>query len=131
MAQETLDGKAKQALKEQIQSIKSKMRITKVISTRAVKTKAGDFFVGYASEWDSVQDDGALGLDQMLPSQSSGLSMEEAKIARLLLAMEVDIAAHEAALMGGALSAKACEDAVTAIKANFVKLAILNTKGEK
>ena len=109
-------------LKQHIKDVKSKIRITKVVATRAVKTKSGDFFAGFASEWDSVQDDGAQGMIQLEESNTSGMTLKEAKTAHLLLAMEANIAAHEAALISGAISGDHCTQATTNAKNRFVLL---------
>lgn len=112
-------------LKVLVSRVKANMRITKVIATRAVKTKSGDYFAGFSASWNSVQDDGAQGLDTLATEEGetgNGMTREEAKVAHHLLAMQADIAAHEAAMASGALSARACDDAVRSIRANYGKL---------
>lgn len=109
-------------MKAVVAGVKSKMRITKVVATRSVKTQAGDFFVGFSSEWDTVQDDGTQGMETLMEDSTSGMSFVESKIARYVLAMQADIAAYESALANGAIDAQRMEDTERAIKARYGKL---------
>ena len=68
-----------QQVREFITSVKNKLTITKVIATRSVKGPGGDSFVGFAAEWDSLQDDGTQGLTSMLEGHPvQAMTMKEA-----------------------------------------------------
>ena len=100
-------------IKDTVDRVKGKMRITKVVATRAVKTKQGDFFAGMSAAWDTVQDDaGGMGADTDVSvdtgdTASSGMTMQEAQVAHILLSMEASIAAWRAALSDGAIGGTA------------------------
>ena len=117
--------------------IKNRVRVTKVVATRSVKGKHGDYFVGYSAGWDSVQDDPAgAGKDLALlvdddAVASNGMTLQEARLAHYVVAMHVDIAAHEAALASGGISAQACSDSIKALKANYGKLIRRTLSGDK
>ena len=105
--------------------VKTKLRVTKVVATRAVKTKSGDYFAGFSAAWNTIQDDGEQGLEDgpaVGEASVSGMTLQEARVAHFLVAMQADVAAHESALASGALSLRACEDAVKSIRANYLRL---------
>lgn len=111
--------------------IKRGLRVSKVVATRAVKTKHGDFFVGMSAAWDSTQEDaGGPGVDlidamgegeQHQAIVQRGMTLKQAKIAGLVLGMEVDIQAVTHALCGGSISEGECNNAVKAIKRNYMR----------
>lgn len=115
----------KDEMKAVIASVKSKIRVTKVVATRSVKTGRGDFFAGFAAAWDTRQDDqGGPGADLDLVMTASeiaesGMTLQEAKIAQYLVSMQADIAAYEAAYANGGISGSVCKEAVAAIKNNY------------
>lgn len=79
--------------------VKEKMKITKVTATRCVKTKRGDHFVAFSSEWNSVRDDSEHGvLDE---NSVSGMDLNEASIALAILQYKADTAAIEGAYLAG------------------------------
>ena len=86
----------KDELQAFIARVKGKLRVTKVVATRSVKTKRGDFFAGYAAAWNTVQDDaGGEGadLDLMMTTSEfvpSGMTLQEAKVAHNLVALQAD-----------------------------------------
>lgn len=107
--------------------VKTNIRFTKVICTRSVKGRAGDTFVGFSAAYNSVQEDGARGFDQLMPDgdggQSTGsMSYEEGVVASIILGREADIAAHNHALAGGNISNNDHRVAIAAIKANYHRL---------
>jgi len=112
-------------LKALIKKVQSGIRVTKVVATRSVKTKKGDFFAGFAAAWDTVQDDaGGPGADMDLVMDASeiaqsGMSLKEAIVAHNMVAMQADIAAYRAARANGAMSSDEYEDAVRAVKNNY------------
>jgi hypothetical protein len=94
-----------------ISRVRPHISVTKVVATRAVKTKRGDFFAGFGSAWDSTQDDvSGPGADLTLSpaddaaQAGSGMSLDDAKVAHAILSMEASIAAWRAALIDGAIS---------------------------
>lgn len=107
-----------------IESTRSKMKITKVVATRAVKTKSGDFFCGMSAAWDSVQDDaGGQGSDLEVSVEDrevavSGMTLEQARVAQTLLSLEASMGALRAALTDGALSMTEYEARVRGAKKN-------------
>lgn len=112
----------------EITFIKKGLRISKVVATRAVKTKNGDFFVGLSAAWDTTQEDAGGGadlIDAMGPGEQHqaiterGMTLKQAKVASLILGMQVDIQAVTNALCGGAISEGECNNAVRAIKRNY------------
>jgi len=111
-------------IKETVERVKGKMRITKVVATRAVKTKSGDFFAGMSAAWDTVQDDaGGMGADTDIAVDtadvaSSGMTMQEAQVAHILLSMEASIGAWRAALSDGAISENRFDLKVRDLKRN-------------
>lgn len=117
-----------QNMKDLLKRVKANLRVTKVVATRSVKGKHGDYFAGFAAGWDSVQDDpagagkdlGVLVADDSVAA--NGMTIREARVAYYLVAMNADISAHEAAVASGGISAQHCSDAVKAIKANYGKL---------
>jgi hypothetical protein len=94
---------------ETVARVKANLRVTKVVATRSVKTQKGDFFVGFSAAWDSVQDDHGNVPDMESEFSDSevavnGMTVEEARVAHLLLSMEASIAAWRAAHAEGVLS---------------------------
>ena len=102
-------------MKDQIEKVRKKMLITKVVATRSFKTKNGDFFCGMSSAWDSCQDDaGGQGADLELSVTDSevarsGMTVEEARVAQTLLALEASLGALRAAVTDGAISGEEFE----------------------
>lgn len=111
-----------QEVRDTLLRVRKNMRITKVVATRAVKTKAGDFFAGMSAAWESVQDDaGGPGSDTdlMVSTQDtaeSGMSLQEARVAQIMLAMEASIAAWRAAQLEGAVTESECDNRVARIR---------------
>lgn len=116
----------------EIKLIKDGLRVSKVVATRAVKTKNGDFFVGLSAAWDTTQEDaGGMGADlidgmdegeQNFAIALRGMDLRRAKIAATILGMRVDLQAIDHALGGGAISAGDHRTATNAIKRNYSKL---------
>jgi hypothetical protein len=108
-------------LQKLIQSTRSKMRITKVVATRAVKTRNGDFFCGLSSAWSTTQDDeggfsdGELSLST---GETSGMTLQEARVAQVLLNLEATMGALRAALSDEAISQQEFERREKILKQN-------------
>jgi len=116
-----------------MKKIRNHLRVTKVVCTRSVKGQRGDNYVGFSSGWDTIQDDAGGGGDlistqeeketQRATSQA-GMTLAEARMAALVLSMQVDISAHDHAYAGGNISAEYRTDAIRAIKSNYAKLIV-------
>ncbi len=116
-------------LRELVQRVKAGLKITKVVATRSVKGRGGDTFVGFSAAWNSVQEDGGQGvanvMDEGDDSQTlTGMTMQEALVASILLAREADTAAYRNAAAGGNISQSHADAAVSAVKANYNKLLV-------
>ena len=127
-------------VKEAIQRLKPMVRVTKVVCTRSVKGSRGDSYVGFSAAWDTTQDDAGGGGDLIstqdgeIPSSVNGLSLRDARLAALMLGMQVDIAAHAHACAGGNLDPKQFNEAVKAIRGNYTGMMadlIRGTSGSK
>lgn len=109
----------KEEMKQTLTRIKNKMRVTKVVVTRSVKTRQGDYFIGYSAAWDSVQNDGTHDLEDVMEVEgeenASGMTLKGAVVASRLLAMQADIGAHEQAMAGGGLSEREMKEKVRRI----------------
>jgi hypothetical protein len=111
-------------IEEQLQSIRNRIRVTKLVATRSIKSRAGDVFIGYSAHFQSHQDDGADQVpeaDEINEFSEQGLPLEEAKIARLLLSMEADIGALEASLANGSISEEFFKDSLKALRSGYNK----------
>ena len=114
--------------KARIDRIKTHLRVTKVVATRSVKTSRGDFFVGISAAWNTVQDDAGgpgAGMDLVVSTEDeaqNGMTLQDARVAYYLVAMQADTAAYEAAAANGAISEAELREAKTAIRANYSRL---------
>lgn len=114
----------KDKIKKLVSSVKSKIRVTKVVATRSIKGRNGDSFVGFSAAFNTVQEDGGQGLlpvgDEQDESCSLGnMTMVEAEVAHCVLGREVDIAAYGHALASGGIQRSEYDVAVAAIKSNY------------
>lgn len=125
-----LDGKTDVELAtEAMKRLKPFVKVTKVVCTRSVKGPRGDSYVGFSAAWDTIQDDAGGGGDLISAQDgdtreaaANGLGLKDARLAALMLGMQVDIAAHAQAMAGGNLDYKQYEEAAKAIKHNYTKL---------
>lgn len=112
--------------KARLKRIKDSLKVTKVVCTRSVKGKNGDAYVGWSAGWDTVQEDGGHGLVHTGTSEESpevpGMSVSDAKLATLVLGMQVDLAAHDNAMAGGSINGDQRQMARKAITHNYTKL---------
>lgn len=107
-------------LKGYINNIRSKIRVTKITATRSVKGRGGDAYAAFSAAWDTVQDDAGGGPDGSEKGEaSSGMTLAEARVAHLLVAMQADIAAYDAAKCGSSISIAHHKEAVLAIRNNY------------
>lgn len=108
-----------------ISRVRDRIRVTKVVATRSVKGKGGDTYAGFSAAWNTVQDDSGGGIDAMLSDADeaqSGMTLKEARVAHLLVSMQADLAAHDAALAGGNIGNKYHQEAHRIIKANYSRM---------
>jgi hypothetical protein len=112
-------------LKAVVSQVRDRMRVTKIVATRSIKSKNGDFFIAMSSAFDSVQEDTSESdIVSDADVAKSGVTLDEAKVAHLILAHQVNVAAHDAAHAGGGISLKFRDDSVAALSKNFqVRLA--------
>jgi len=120
-----MDRKTLDRIRVAVKETRSRLRVTKVVATRAVKTSRGEFFCGMSAAWDSVQTDaaGATDLDLVLGTAeeaASGMTIEEARVSYLLLSLEASIGAWRAALSEGAITPEQFEARVRDLKRNTV-----------
>ena len=110
-----------------IKRVNAGLRITKVVATRSVKGSRGDSFAGFSAAWNSTQEDGGNGVETVMDegdeAQSlTGMTLQEAIVASILVAREADLAAYRNAAAGGNISGSLRDAAAAAIKANYSKM---------
>lgn len=114
-----------EAIKAELQRIRANIRVTKVVATRAVKGKGGDSYAGFSASWNTVQDDSGGGIESLFDDATEargGMTLKEARVAHLMVAMQADLAAYDAAWAGGNISASLRDEAHRGIKANYNKM---------
>lgn len=113
-------------LRALIGRVRRKLRVTKVVATRSIKLKNGEFFAGFSAAWDSVQPTNPQAdLDLVMSDEevaANGMTLQEARASYYMVAMETDIRAYEQAYANGALSEQALNDSVRAVKNNYAWL---------
>jgi hypothetical protein len=92
-------------VRDRIRLVKSRVRITKITATRCIKTSRGEFFNGMTAVWDGVEE----------------MTLEESRVAHLLLSMETAIGAWRAARAEYAITETEFEDGIRALKRNTVR----------
>ena len=129
MAKLTVDQTT--VVKETIRSIRRGIRVTKVTCTRSVKGKYGDAYVGFSAGWHTTQDDMGGATDAQISSEETapwdedrGLTLNESKLAAYLVAMEVDLQAHDHAMAGSTIWESDRQTAHEAIRANYNRLVV-------
>lgn len=119
----TPEEKREEALRMRamVKRVKGQIRITKVVATRALKGRSGDVFVGFSAAFDSVQEDGGQGLEGAMDDgeRDVGVSLEEARVAAILLGCQADIAATRNALGGSMITKSDADVRIAGIKNNF------------
>jgi hypothetical protein len=111
--------------------VKQNLRIQKVVATRSVKGPRGDHYVGFSAAWNTTQDDAGGGaslisaqddLDTSIAVEQGGMTLQESKVAALMLGMQADIAAHKNAYAGGNANADQLNNAIKVIRTSYSKL---------
>ena len=111
---------------KKLRRIRKGIRVTKITATRSIKGPRGDTFIGFSAAWQSIQDDfSGPGADVMPEPEDEaayaeqGLSLSDAKLARYMLSMEVDLAALESALANHTIGLEFYEKSVVSVKQNY------------
>ena len=110
-----------------IKRVRAGLRVTKVVSSRSIKGRTGDTFVGFSAAWNTVQEDGGQGLVSSLDEGEetlSGMSLQEALVASAIVSREADLAAYRNAAAGGNISTEHANVAISAVKANYNRLLV-------
>lgn len=97
-----------------ISEIEASLRVTKIVTTRSLKTKQGDTYTGFTALWDSTQDDDPSG-----DTPTSSLTIEEARIAHLLLAKETDVASYTSAIANGSIGLEEGQKAISMLNQRY------------
>jgi len=130
----SLTDQETQRIKEVVARIRKSVRVTKIVCTRSVKGRAGDHYIGlsaaFAAAWNTTQDDSGGGADLISAQDgdeekalsTNGLSLEEARIASHLLALEADMLAHDHAMAGSNITSEQRDQAQKSIWHNFSRL---------
>lgn len=92
-------------VRDRIRLVKSHVRIIKITATRCIKTSRGEFFNGMTAVWDGVEE----------------MTLEDSRVAHLLLSMETAIGAWRAARAEHAITETEFDEGVRALKRNTVR----------
>jgi hypothetical protein len=119
----------KSELKAVVKRVRDGLVFTKVVATRSVKGQRGDSFAGFSASWRSTQEDGGNGVVQVMDegdeSRSvTGMSLQEAVVASVLVAREADLAAYRNAAAGGNLPKSVAENNIAITKSNYSKMMV-------
>lgn len=99
--------------------VRGRLRVTKIVATRCIKTGKGDFFCGMSAAFASVQD--AYADTEILSDEdiaASGMTLADSKIAHVLLSQEAAVGAFRAAHTEGAISTDDFDTRVKQLKRN-------------
>lgn len=108
-----------------VEDSKKRLKITKVVATRSLNTQKGNFFCGLSA---ACQDDGGgPGSDLELSSRDSetaisGKTLDEARIAQVILSLEATLGTLRAAIADEAISLNDFEKRVRDSKKNTLAL---------
>lgn len=114
-----LSEEQKQEFIKIVNRVCSCMRVTKTVCSRSVKFEGGDYYTGFSSAWDTVQDDAGENPDLFSEETSKGMTLRESRLAALLLGMQADIAAHQLAYAGGDLNEESLRAVTEDIKSRY------------
>lgn len=115
---------ADDAVQAALERVAGNLRITKITATRAIKGSTGESFVGFSGGIDSIEDKTDTMLDEVERQQSieGGLSLKDAKLAHLILAMHTDLQAIDVAWASGSITAQYRSDFLRATKQRYALL---------
>jgi len=106
-------------LRQVIQSISHRLKVTGVLCGRSVKTDRGEIFVAFQA--DCLSPESSMS-EEGSPESGVSFSVKESRVAAYLLALQTDIAAHEHALASGLISQQFCKDTVSSLKTRYSAL---------
>ena len=112
-----------------VKRVQAGLVFTKVVATRSVKGQRGDSFAGFSASWRSTQEDGGHGvvsvMDEGDEAQSvTGMTMQEAVVASVLVAREADMAAYRNAAAGGNLPKAVADNNIAITKTNYSRMLV-------
>jgi hypothetical protein len=116
---------SKEEVLAKLRAIRAGLRVTKITSSRTVKSRNGDSFVGFSASYRTFQgeteDDSHVASDEDL-SEERGATLSDAKLARYVLSMECDVAALESAMINGGITQEYFRDAVRGVQNGYNQL---------
>lgn len=119
----------KTEIKALVKRVQNGLVFTKVVATRSVKGQRGDSFAGFSASWRSVQEDGGQGVVSVMDEGDeahtvTGMTMQEAVVASVLVAREADMAAYRNAAAGGNLPKSVADQNIAITKANYSRMLV-------
>lgn len=110
--------------KSRIHEIRQRIRVTKIVATRSVRGRTGDSFVGMCSTFDSVEPSSGLDMvpEELVQDPHGGLSTLDARVAAILLGLEVDVAALKMSFGSGDLRGDLLDQRIQEVTANYNRL---------
>lgn len=117
----------KEELRALVKRVQSGLVVTKVVATRSVKGQRGDTFAGFSASWRSTQEDGGQGVVSVMGESEeaasvTGMTMQEAIVASVLVAREADTAAYRNAAAGGNIPKATAEQAIAITRKNYAQM---------
>ena len=102
----------------------ARLRITKVVATRTVKGSRGETFAGFSGAMESIEDPSGMLLDDAEHPLvvGGGLTLNDAKLAHLILSMTADTQALDAAWAAGNITSDYRRDQVEATRKRYALL---------
>lgn len=112
-----------------VKRVQGGLVFTKVVATRSVKGQRGDSFAGFSASWRSVQEDGGRGVVSVMEEGDeahtvTGMTMQEAVVASVLVAREADLAAYRNAAAGGNLPKSVADNNIAITKNNYSRMLV-------
>lgn len=119
----------KDELKALVKRVQNGLVFTKVVATRSVKGQRGDSFAGFSAAWRNVQEDGGHNLlggmgDGDESATVTGMTIQEAVVASVLVAREADCAAYRNAWAGGNIRKTTADEAVAIVRKNYAQMMV-------
>lgn len=112
-----------------VKRVQNGLVFTKVVATRSVKGQRGDSFAGFSASWRSTQEDGGHGVVSVMDEGDeahsvTGMTMQEAVVASVLVAREADMAAYRNAAAGGNLPKAVADSNIAITKTNYSRMLV-------
>ena len=109
------------AIKDLMQHLSSKIRVTKITATRSISGNNGKTFAGFTARTDSIEGTSESHIEKVDLSEE-GQDLREARLTYYILAMQADLAAISAAWAGGGIPASVRDDLLRSTKRNYALL---------